>query len=265
VTDAAAVLEALGQRLRERRSARALTLRELAERAGVSQRFLVSLEAGRANVSVARLVELAAALDTTAAALLDQAAEPGDEHGTMVALLGLRGAGKTAVGQRAAERLALPFVELDQRVAERAGMTLEALFTLHGGDYYRRLEAQELERLLARPRSAIVATGGSIVTHHATYERLKRSMVTVFLRASAEDHWNRVVAQGDARPMAQRRDAMAELKAILRARRALYEQADHAVDTTRLGLERSVDAVVRVARAALERGAAAAGAARAER
>jgi XRE family aerobic/anaerobic benzoate catabolism transcriptional regulator len=94
----------------------------------------------------------------------------------------------------------------------------------------------------------VVASGGGLVTNQAAYETLKRSAVTVFLKADAEDHWNRVVAQGDARPMANRENAMAELRSMLRARRALYEQAGHIVDTSTLGIARSVDAVVRIAR-----------------
>jgi XRE family aerobic/anaerobic benzoate catabolism transcriptional regulator len=245
------MFERLGERLRARRTEHALTLRELGERAGVSPRFLVSLEAGRANVSVARLEDIAGALGTRASQLLADSEGPSvaaGEAGRLVALLGLRGAGKTAVGERAAERLAVPFVELDALVAERAGMTLESIFALHGVDYYRRLEERELERLLAEPRRGILATAGGIVTNHACYDRLRRHSVTVWLKAKAEDHWDRVVAQGDVRPMADRRDAMSELRSILRARRALYERADHVIDTSALGLEKTVDAVVRIAR-----------------
>jgi XRE family aerobic/anaerobic benzoate catabolism transcriptional regulator len=249
------VLAQLAAQVRERRAALALTLRELAERAGVSQRFLVSLEAGRANISVLRLEDVARALGSSAAALLSHdATAHALVQGRMVALLGLRGAGKSAVGQRVAARIGAPFVELDALIAERAGMSLEALFEMHGSDYYRRLERRELGRLLSQsPPSphGVLATGGSIVTSHATFDVLRAGTTTVWLRASAEDHWNRVVAQGDVRPMSSRSDAMEELRAILRARRALYEQADHVVDTSALGLERSVDAVVRIAREAM--------------
>jgi XRE family aerobic/anaerobic benzoate catabolism transcriptional regulator len=238
--------------VKERRAALALTIRELADRAGVSQRFLVSLEAGRANISVLRLEDVARALGSSAAALLsDDARVHAPVQGGMVALLGLRGAGKSAIGQRVAARIGAPFVELDARIAELAGMGLEAIFEMHGSDYYRRLERQELGRLLAQAPQGVLATGGSIVTSHATFGVLKRGTTTVWLRANAEDHWNRVVAQGDVRPMSSRSDAMEELRAILRARRALYEQADHVVDTSALGLERSVDAVVRIVREAM--------------
>ncbi len=261
------ILERLGERVRGRRKELALTLRELAARSGVSERFLVLLEGGRANVSVTRLDELGRALGTSASALiaagpheheaearLPRGADAHVSHGArrpLVALLGLRGAGKTAIGERAARRLALPFLELDAGVIARAGMSLGELFELHGGDYYRRLERAEIERLVTAGATGILATGGSLVTDHATFDRLRGAAVTIWLKAKPADHWARVVAQGDARPMANRSGAMNELRALLRARRALYERADHVVDTSALGLDRAVDRVVRIAREAL--------------
>jgi XRE family transcriptional regulator, aerobic/anaerobic benzoate catabolism transcriptional regulator len=256
------ILERLAGRVRARRQDLALTLRELGERAAVSERFLVLLEGGRANVSVTKLSDIARALGTTAADLLsDRPFEPAapalaatPPHRRVVALLGLRGAGKSTVGAAVARRLGLPFVELDERVAERAGASLAQLFELHGLAYYRRLSAEELERLLAEGDPAIVATGGGLVADHATFDRLRRSALTIWLKAKPQDHWSRVVAQGDARPMANRSGAMNELRALLRARRALYERADHVVDTSALGLDRSIDRVVRLCRAATEGG-----------
>src|SRR6185295_14077531 len=122
---------------------------------------------------------------------------------------------------------------------------------LHGGAYYRRLEREVLEALIASGASGVLATGGSLVTDHAAYERLCGAATTIWLKAKAQDHWSRVVAQGDARPMANRSGAMNELRALLRARRALYEKADHVVDTSALGLPRAIDRVVRIAREAL--------------
>lgn len=256
------ILEELAARVRARRKELSLTLRELGELAGLSERFLVLLEGGRANVSVTRLDALARALGTTASALIAVPAKEGEAgakamgRGALVALLGLRGAGKTAIGERASRRLGVPFLELDARVTERAGMSLGELFELHGAAYYRKLEREELERLVGSGARGVLATGGSVVTDHATYDLLRRSAVTIWLKAKPEDHWARVVAQGDARPMANRSGAMNELRALLRARRALYERADHVVDTSALGLERAVDRVVKIAReAAAERGA----------
>jgi XRE family aerobic/anaerobic benzoate catabolism transcriptional regulator len=256
--DSTSLLERLGAKVRARRQALALTLRELAERSGVSERFLVALEGGSANVSVVRLADVAGALGTTASELLADDAEIAhgaapkqpSARGPLVALLGLRGAGKTAIGERAAARLELPFIELDTLIAERAGMSLGSIFEMHGGAYYRRLEREELERLIRAGARGILATGGGLVTDHATFARLRAEAVTVWLKASPEDHWSRVVEQGDARPMANRRDAMKELRGLLRARRALYERCDHVVDTSALGLSRSIDRVVKIAREA---------------
>ncbi|HZF47438.1 MAG TPA: shikimate kinase [Polyangiaceae bacterium] len=253
--DQSPLLEQLGARVRARRHDLSLTLRELADRSFVSERFLVLLEGGRANVSVVRLADIARALGTSASALLsdDAAGAPTQEplnRGPLVALLGLRGAGKTSIGEQASDRLGVPFVELDARIAERAGMSLAEIFELRGGEYYRRLEREELDRLIQAGTPGIVATGGGLVTDHAAFARLREASVTIWLKAAAEDHWNRVVAQGDIRPMANRTDAMNELRGLLRARRALYELADHIVDTSALGLSRSVDRVVKLAREA---------------
>jgi XRE family aerobic/anaerobic benzoate catabolism transcriptional regulator len=247
------LLEQLGARVRARRLDLSLTLRELADRSEVSERFLVSLEGGRANVSVARLADIARALGTSASELLSEEAAGAPTEGPkrpLVALLGLRGAGKTSIGEQAGMRLGVPFIELDGRIAERAGMSLAEIFELHGGEYYRRLEREELDRLLQAGAPGIVATGGGLVTDHAAFARLREASVTIWLKATAEDHWNRVVAQGDIRPMANRTDAMNELRGLLRARRALYEAADHVVDTSALGFSKSVDRVVKLAREA---------------
>jgi XRE family aerobic/anaerobic benzoate catabolism transcriptional regulator len=242
----------LGERVRSRRQDLALTLRELSRAASVSERFLVMVESGHANVSVARLEDIATALGTSPAALLadEHASHAGAKRGALVALLGLRGAGKSTIGARAAQRLGVPFVELDALVAERAGMSLAAIFEMHGNASYRRLEREALDALAQSGDAAIVATGGGIVTDHATFAELRRVAVTIWLKARADDHWARVVAQGDARPMANRADAMKELRALLGARRALYERADHIVDTSALGLERAVSEVVKLARRA---------------
>jgi XRE family aerobic/anaerobic benzoate catabolism transcriptional regulator len=157
-------------------------------------------------------------------------------------------------GGLAASHLEVPFIELDALVVERAGLRLAEIFELQGTAYYRKLERDALEEALRGPGRALLATGGGLVTDHATYALLRRTTHTVWLRAKPEDHWNRVVAQGDGRPMANRTDAMKELRGILRARRALYERADETLDTSALGLERTVDRVVRLARKAFSAG-----------
>ena len=255
--ESAALLVELGERVRTERRRLGLTVRELAVASGLSERFLVGLEGGSANVSVLRLADVAHALETSAAELLSTlsldargggAARSTTPGRTKVALVGLRGAGKSSIGKQAAARLRLEFVELDGRVAERAGLTLGEIFDQHGPAYYRHLEREELERWLAEDASGIVATSGGLVTDHVAYERLLASTNVLWLRASPEDHFARVVAQGDLRPMRDRKDAMKELRGILRARRALYERAHHVVETSMLGLPKSIERVVKLAR-----------------
>jgi XRE family aerobic/anaerobic benzoate catabolism transcriptional regulator len=160
----------------------------------------------------------------------------------VVALLGLRGAGKSTVGRRLARRLRVPFVELDRKVEEAAGLALAEIFALHGEDYYRRLEKETLTRLLDGGRPLVLACGGGLVTARDTYALLRRRALTVWLRAQPEDHWNRVVQQGDRRPMSHPQ-AMGELRRLLRARDPLYAEAAHTVDTSKLTPEATVLAV----------------------
>jgi XRE family aerobic/anaerobic benzoate catabolism transcriptional regulator len=238
-----AMLHRLGGRARARRLSLGRTLREVAERSGVSPRFLVQLESGQGNISVKRLADVARALDTTAAALLT---ESDDQAPAVIALLGLRGAGKTSVGRRLARRLRVTFIELDRRVEQAADLSLAELFSLHGEDYYRRLERTVLNDVLDEEGGMVIATGGGIVTSEETFARLRASAVTVWLRATPEDHWNRVVRQGDRRPMANHPQAMADLRARLAAREPSYALADYTIETSSLSIAQTVDAIVRL-------------------
>lgn len=237
-------LLALGRAVRALRLEHELTRHALGERAGVSERFLVELEAGRGNISVLRLRDVAAALGTDAASLLRRADSAPDRQ-RPIALLGLRGAGKSTIGARVAERLGSELAELDQLIEQAAGMSLATVFELQGEAFYRRLERDALRRLLASGRRVVIATGGSIVSDSESFELLRAHTVTVWLKARPLDHMQRVLAQGDERPMRNRGDAMAELRALLRARTPLYAQAARVVDTSALGVEGSVNAIVR--------------------
>jgi XRE family aerobic/anaerobic benzoate catabolism transcriptional regulator len=228
------LLSALGRRARAQRLSRGWTLRDVAERSGVSPRFLVQLEAGRGNISVRRLADVAHALGTTPSALLAMPVVP---PRAAIALLGLRGAGKTTIGRRLARRRRIPFVELDRKIEQAADLSLGEMFTLHGEDYYRRLEREVLSDVL-KEGPMVLATGGGVVTSPETFALLQQSAITIWLRARPEDHWNRVVRQGDRRPMTNHPQAMADLRSLLTAREPLYALADHTVDTSGRTLER---------------------------
>lgn len=237
------ILATLSLRARELRQQRQLTLRALADRSGLSTRFLMDVEAGRGNISVRRLAELAAALDVPPAMLL--VAEQPSARKRIVALLGLRGAGKTTIGRRLAKRLRCRFVELDREVERRAGLALGEIFSLHGEDYYRRLERETLNELLAHDEPAVVAVGGGLVTAPDTYALLCRSATTVWLKARPEDYWRRVLKQGDRRPIDQHPYAREALRELVLQRDPLYARADLVVDTTSVPVARVVDRVER--------------------
>jgi XRE family aerobic/anaerobic benzoate catabolism transcriptional regulator len=259
-----AFLRALGERVREARAQRSLTRRDLAQQSQVSERYLAQLEAGQGNVSVLLLRQIAAALGMSLTDLLedspDHAAEVAlvtqflqrlpqhklaearahlvrkfgnghdDRHGR-IALIGLRGAGKSTLGARLAKELDVPFVELDREIEREAGTSLSEIFLLYGQAGYRRYERRCLEQLLKRHDRFVLATGGSIVSEPGTFDLLLAGCWTIWLKAMPEEHMARVVAQGDTRPMAGNDEAMADLNRILVARAALYGQADAVVDT----------------------------------
>jgi XRE family aerobic/anaerobic benzoate catabolism transcriptional regulator len=225
--DSEAFLKELGQRVRARRHQRGFSQERLAESAGLSPRYLSQLESGRGNISVVRLYELARALGVPLEELMKT------EHGRrIVSLVGSRGAGKTTIGKLLARELKRPFLELDRLIEEEAGLRLGEIFALHGEAYYRRLEREVLGRFISIGRPAILAGGGGLVTDRVTYDMLKQGTLTVWLKATPEDHLARVAAQGDRRPMAGRADPLAELKSLLREREHLYGEADLAIDTS---------------------------------
>jgi XRE family aerobic/anaerobic benzoate catabolism transcriptional regulator len=237
----ASFLETVGATVRSQRERKGLSRRELAETSGVSERFLAQLETGDGNISLRRFAEVAHALGTTPAALLAPTDAP--QAGKPIALLGVRGAGKSAVGAALAKKLDMRFVEVDQEIEEATGLPLGDVFTLHGEAYYRRVEREVLTRLFAEHTAMVLATGGSIVNDPTNYALLKSRAHTVWLRATAEDHWNRVVAQGDQRPMAENPHAFEELKALLAARQKLYARADRTIETSERTIKQVVAAI----------------------
>jgi XRE family transcriptional regulator, aerobic/anaerobic benzoate catabolism transcriptional regulator len=215
------------------------TLKDVSQRSGVSCRFLTDLEAGRGNISVVRLSEVARALDVPIISLF-----PGDEdERPVVSLVGLRGAGKSTIGSALGRFLKIPFVELDALIEKQANLSLADLFSLHGEAYYKRLAYEILLKILSQNDSMVLATGGSIVTDPEAWQLLKRRTHTVWLKAVPEDHWKRVLRQGDTRPMANRAYAMTELRSILTQRTPLYAEAAQTIDTSSLRVSEAVRAI----------------------
>jgi XRE family aerobic/anaerobic benzoate catabolism transcriptional regulator len=222
-------LQLLAARVRRLRESRGYSRAELASRSGLSVRFLARIESGNGNVSLVRLVHLADALDTTADGLL----RAPRARGPVIALTGLRGAGKSTVGPLVAAELGIPFVEMDALVQAAAGLPVDQIFELHGERYYRRIERETLQSILAGSSASVVAAAGGVVNEPSTWKALLDRTTVVWLRARPEDHWRRVVAQGDRRPMADNPDAMAELRGMLASRESRYAQAHIVVETAR--------------------------------
>jgi XRE family aerobic/anaerobic benzoate catabolism transcriptional regulator len=259
-----AYLKRVGERVRLGRARRGMSRKVLSQASGVSERYLAELERGAGNASLLVLRQVADALGLGVAQLVgDEPDRPIDltlalhqlerlspsdlaearrllaeRFGSTkasrgrIALVGLRGAGKTTLGQRAAEALGVPFVELDREVERASGMELSEIFASHGQGVYRRLERQCLEAVIQRFDRVVIATGGSLVTEPGTYDLLLSSCFVVWLSATPEEHMSRVLAQGDLRPMAEGPQAMDDLKAILESRTALYAKADAVVATS---------------------------------
>ena len=228
-TEDEAFLALLGERVRAWRESRRTTRKALALSSGMSERYLAQLESGQGNMSILLLRQLAHAMQVPVEELVREM--PAVSRRERIALVGLRGAGKSSLGAKLAAELSVPFIELDREVEREAGAALSELFGMYGQEGYRRFERRALERVLAENERCVIATGGSLVTAPETYARLLAACKTIWLKADPEEHMSRVIAQGDMRPIRGHAAAMDDLKQLLIERTHLYAQADASVDT----------------------------------
>jgi XRE family aerobic/anaerobic benzoate catabolism transcriptional regulator len=231
-----AYLSLLGDRVRAWRTDHGMTRKVLAQASGVSERYLAQLEAGEGNISVLLLRKVARAMGVPVEQLVREEQPPQK----CIALLGLRGAGKSTLGEKLSKQLGIAFIELDREVEKEAGAELGEVFAMYGQDAFRRFERRALERVLARNERAIIATGGSLVTDPGTYKLLLERCVCIWLKASPEEHMARVIAQGDMRPFKGRSAALDEIKKLLEDRGRLYSRANATVDTSGKTLKHSL-------------------------
>ena len=274
-------LKGVGERVRLGRARRGMSRRTLSEASGVSERYLAELERGAGNASLLVLRQIADALDMDITSLVSDRPEPPIDLTLAmhqlerlspaelaearrliaerfpagnafvdgrVALIGLRGAGKTTLGQLAAQQLGVAFIELDREVERASAMELSEIFATHGQAMYRRLERQCLEAIVQRFDRAVIATGGSLVTEPSTYDLLLSTCFVVWLKATPDEHMTRVLKQGDLRPMSDDPQAMEDLKAILDSRAKLYEKADVIVSTSGKSEKQAVNALLAAVR-----------------
>ena len=223
-----AFLSRLGERVRAWRTEHAMTRKQLSVASGVSERYLAQLEAGQGNMSVLLLRKVARAMGVSVERLVRE--DNGEQR--PIALLGLRGAGKSTLGAKLAQSLNLPFVELDREVEKEAGAPLGEVFAMYGQDAFRRFERRALERVLGEHPQAVIATGGSLVTDPGTYELLLERCRSIWLKAAPQEHMARVIAQGDMRPFKGRSAALDEIRKLLDDRDRLYGRANAVVDTS---------------------------------
>ena len=257
-------IQALGFRVRESRARRGMSRKTLALNSDVSERYLAQVESGETNPSIMVLRHVAHALGISLIELLEpQHSSPeyrlisrfleqlspnrleeallrlmrdfGNEDASRrkrIALVGLRGAGKSTLGRTLAGELSLPFVELNAAIEAEAGMSLNEIFMLYGQPGFRRLERRCLENFIAEHASAVITVGGGIVSEAETFNLLLMNCFTIWVKATPEEHMSRVVAQGDFRPMEGNTEAMEDMRRILVAREPLYSKADFTLDTT---------------------------------
>jgi XRE family transcriptional regulator, aerobic/anaerobic benzoate catabolism transcriptional regulator len=278
--DHRAFVAAIGRLVRLSRAKRGMTRRQLAQASGASERYLAQIEGGEGNPSVIMLASIAQALDVpiiellprsngrtaamaqildvlarmpraelpALAELIESRAARGAaiDRGRRIALVGLRGAGKSTLGRRLADALGCPFIELDRLVEQDYGARIPDLIEMAGLATFRRYERACLERVIDQHEAAVIATAGGIVSNSETYALLLRRTHTVWIKARPDEHMSRVMAQGDFRPMAQNREAMADLVAILDARRADYARAQAELDTSGDTVEQSCAKLARI-------------------
>ena len=264
-------LAALGERVRALRARRGLTRKTLAAAAEVSERHLANLEYGTGNASILILLQVANSLQCSLSELIgdvttsnpewlmireqlidaDEATlrrvrlsigeilgpGKGQSSKQIIALVGLRGAGKSTLGQRLAEDLGFPFVELSRDIEKLAGCSVNEIQALYGMNAYRRYERRALDALIHAQQPVIIGTPGGMVSDAATFNLLLSSCTTVWLKAEPEDHMQRVIAQGDMRPMATSKEAMDDLRQILKGRASFYSKSDITINTSAQGLE----------------------------
>ena len=276
-----ALVAAVGRLVRLARAKRGMTRRQLAEESGASERYLAQIESGQGNPSVIILKSVADALEIPVIELLPRtnartaaltqiidrlarvpvaelpaiselieqriAQAARSDRARRIALVGLRGAGKSTLGRMLAAHLGCPFIELDRIVEQEYGATVSFLIEMAGLATFRRYERECLERVIAEHEVAVIATAGGIVSNADTYALLLRRTYTVWLKARPDEHMSRVMEQGDFRPMAQNREAMADLVAILEARAADYARAEAELDTSGDTVEQSFAKLVRIA------------------
>jgi XRE family transcriptional regulator, aerobic/anaerobic benzoate catabolism transcriptional regulator len=276
----AAFLAELGREVRRSRAKRGMTRRQLAIASRTSERYLAQIESGAGNPSVTVLRAIAQALDVAPASLLGEPSAGGSarvallelvtqlpdqsaseliklietrflpagraDRAQRIALIGLRGAGKSTLGRLLARHLGCPFIELDRMVEQDYGASIPDIIEIAGTATFRRHERAALERVIAGHDAAVITTAGGIVSDRESYALLMRRSHTIWIKARPEEHMGRVMAQGDFRPMAQNREAMADLVAILEARGPDYAHAQAQLDTSGEGVEQSFAKLLRI-------------------
>lgn len=262
----------LGRRVRELRNRQGMTRKIAAQEADISERHLAQLEAGEGNVSIVLLRRIAAALQVSLLELFAPEVQAPDEKRMIqqflerlpnhrvgdvvfrlmrefgpeeklrrmrIALIGLRGAGKSTLGTKVATELNLPFIELDHEIEKDTGMPLAEIFSLYGQSGYRAIERRTLEKVVRERARAVLSVGGGVVSEKETFDYLLSNCYTVWIKAQPEEHMSRVIAQGDLRAMAGNDQAMEDLRRILAAREPLYRKADFCLDTSGISVEES--------------------------